>query len=75
MRIVRGSPQLSIDIGQEGEEQGEHMTAPITFEWRASDGQVHQATPKISQKVLELPSSDEDLPDFFLRRQSDSITH
>lgn len=65
VRIVRGSPQLSIAIGEEPEEQSERMTAPITFEWRASDGTKHEATPRVSQNGVEFPGSDEDLPDFF----------
>ena len=63
LRISRGRGQLRLPIGSVAEPVS---SAPLTLTWTDADGQEFSATPEVkSQGGLLLPSSGEDLPDFF----------
>lgn len=39
--------------------------AGIVFDWRDGEGHIHTYRPKITQRGIELPGPEEELPDFF----------
>lgn len=65
LTVFRGQSQLTVPLQDRGTDK-EIRTAPITFHWRDSEGGEHTAKPTVSTTAgIELPSTDEDLPDFF----------
>jgi energy-coupling factor transporter ATP-binding protein EcfA2 len=62
LRIFRGSPQLSIPLLDERQEQ---ISGSITLVWRDAEGKERVIRPKVSSAGVEFESTDEDLPDFF----------
>jgi hypothetical protein len=64
--VSRTASQLEIPIGVPGDSEPTAVTtAPLTFSWTDGEGQDHSLSPKFSERGLQLPSSREDLPDFF----------
>jgi acyl-CoA hydrolase len=69
LTVSRTSSQVEIPIGSLGgssSSEGAVTTGPLTFVWTDGEGRTHSLSPKFTERGLQLPSSVEDLPDFFL---------
>src|SRR5262249_15402790 len=67
MQISRGSSQLIIPLaGAKEPTPSPSLQAPLVFTWKDSAGQIYTYGPKISAGGLQLETSKEQLPDYFL---------
>jgi AAA domain, putative AbiEii toxin, Type IV TA system len=73
LTISRGSADVLIPFtGLDQVESGQ--LAPITFNWRDAQGNMHPSTPHITAGGLQLTPPDEDLPDFFMFAANQVVT-
>jgi AAA domain/AAA domain, putative AbiEii toxin, Type IV TA system len=71
---VSRSPGGEVTIPLEAGPVEESALAPLTFEWCDSRGRVYQYKPRVTAAGVQMPSIQEDVPDFFYFAASQPIS-
>lgn len=65
MTISRGPADVLIPFSGQDQANG-NVLAPLIFNWRDAQGNMHPAVPQITAKGIQFGVVEEDVPDFFL---------